>query len=700
MTELSGFGRTVTVTVLFCDLVGSTERQSRLGDDATDRFRRAFFDALRAAVGRAHGEVVKNLGDGLMVVFRHSTVDAVACAVDMHDSVAGLDDQHPVQIRVGIGAGEVAHEEADDDWFGTPVNEAARLCARAKTGQTLVTDTVRSLVGSRGEHRFRSIGSLALKGLPAPVRASEVVSAEHADTPDSRRRRSPLVAAAIAALAVVVIAGAVALATRQTHGHAATQRPGPNAPAADLPPAAYNIGYVTRKCPKDVTNDVADATCGTLTVPEDRAHADNGRAVKLLVTRVPARGPATGVPVVDFGVDPLAKSTVRDHADEIQLAPRGFGGSTPLLTCPEYRRVAPDALTRPARDPRNIDDAKRALGACRTRLVAAGVNLDKYTLVDSGDDMIDLMRALHFPRVDLVSGYVATIAALEVLRVVPNAVHTLTLQSPVVPGRSSSTDPAAYMNAALARYIALCHDDAWCAHSYPDLSGEFELGYEFYDRSPRIAHGDDGDGHTHDVLLDGPRIAQAVWNGLFNRDVYPLLASGIDQASSAVVDDLIAGQVVGYSSLSLEPDFAWGALLSVRCSYDFYTIDPGHELSDRQLPAYSGVDDRFFASVCPVWKVAKLPEFAFDTDRGYDVPTLIVQGALSPNTLVEWGADLRQQMPHSTVITFPTLDGQPLSRGGPPCLGDIRSQFLADPSASLDVAACEKQSPKIRFVAS
>jgi len=55
--------RTATITVLFCDLVASTERQQRLGDDAADGFRRLFLSALYAAADATHGDVVKSMGD-------------------------------------------------------------------------------------------------------------------------------------------------------------------------------------------------------------------------------------------------------------------------------------------------------------------------------------------------------------------------------------------------------------------------------------------------------------------------------------------------------------------------------------------------------------------------------------------------------------------------------------------------------------
>ena len=124
--------RTATITVLFCDLVASTERHQHLGDDAADDFRRRFFATLNAAAASTHGDVVKTMGDGMMIVFRDSAVDAVTCAARIHDDVEVLDVEPPAYMRVGISAGESTHEY--DDWFGTPVIEAARRVRAGRRG--------------------------------------------------------------------------------------------------------------------------------------------------------------------------------------------------------------------------------------------------------------------------------------------------------------------------------------------------------------------------------------------------------------------------------------------------------------------------------------------------------------------------------------------------------------------------------------
>ena len=126
--------RTETVTVVFTDLVGSTELASRLGHDAYEGLRHEHFTALRTAVTAQNGTEVKTTGDGLMLRF-DSAANAVACAIAMQQATDGAvrrAHRHPLQIRVGVSSGEATHE--DRDLFGPPVVEASRLCAAAAAG--------------------------------------------------------------------------------------------------------------------------------------------------------------------------------------------------------------------------------------------------------------------------------------------------------------------------------------------------------------------------------------------------------------------------------------------------------------------------------------------------------------------------------------------------------------------------------------
>src|SRR6478752_417342 len=159
-----------TCTILFTDLVGSTALRQQLGDEAFDARRRVHDRLLTGAIERCEGELVKNVGDGAMAVFA-SAADALDCAIAMQRSVdrelGGV--EAAFSMRIGASAGDV--EEEQDDVHGTPVVEAARLCAAARGGQILVGEIVRVLAGTRVGHELSSVGALELKGLDERVAA-------------------------------------------------------------------------------------------------------------------------------------------------------------------------------------------------------------------------------------------------------------------------------------------------------------------------------------------------------------------------------------------------------------------------------------------------------------------------------------------------------------------------------------------------
>ena len=169
----SGPGRS-TAIVLFTDLVGSTLLRSGLGEEAAEAVRRTHDGLVVDAVNRHRGRVVKNLGDGIMATFAGAT-DALAAGVAIQQAL-DRNNRSPqavrLDVRIGISAGDVAVEEAD--CFGTPVIEAARLCAAADGGQILASDIVRALAGAGRGLEFRPVPPLDLKGLPGPFQACEV----------------------------------------------------------------------------------------------------------------------------------------------------------------------------------------------------------------------------------------------------------------------------------------------------------------------------------------------------------------------------------------------------------------------------------------------------------------------------------------------------------------------------------------------
>ncbi|HEX4017190.1 MAG TPA: serine/threonine-protein kinase [Frankiaceae bacterium] len=461
-----------------------------------------------------------------------------------------------------------------------------------------------------------------------------------------------------------------------------------------LPPAAgYTPQFVADTCSSEV--NIPGASCGTLTVPQDRSKP-TGAKVTLAVTRAPARGKVTSAPVVDFGSDDLSDSLVRDHAEEIQVSRRGFAPSTPVLTCPEYAKIAPASLSQKSGATAVETQRRNALQACFARLQSSGVDPNMFTYYTDADDMLDLLRALRLPRVNVAGRLTDSVSILELDRLAPQAVATVSLQDPVVAGESSSTDPTQYLATAFDSYSKLCAADSGC-RAFGDLRALYAKLFASYQAAPSFALGDNNAGTTQRVLVDGARVAQGIAAEMDDPRALPLLASAIAHPRSAMLDRLLADGVIAYEPGVLDPDYPWGAVLSEECSYDVFTVSQAHGLASDTRLELSGVDETG-AFDCGAWKVSRLPATAFNAALAMSAPTLIAQGALSPFTTPTWGPQLaRETFSNASVATFPTL-GSLVASNAPRCLSDLRRQLIAQGKIPDGVSACAAASRPITFV--
>jgi class 3 adenylate cyclase len=148
----------VLATVLFTDIVGSTERAAELGDGGWHALLDKHDALVREEVERHRGQFIKSLGDGMLATFDGPS-RAISAAVAIRDGVRKLD----LEIRAGLHTGE-CELLGDDDIGGLAVHIAARISSIAATGEILVSSTVRDLtVGSaqaltnRGEHELKGV---------------------------------------------------------------------------------------------------------------------------------------------------------------------------------------------------------------------------------------------------------------------------------------------------------------------------------------------------------------------------------------------------------------------------------------------------------------------------------------------------------------------------------------------------------------
>jgi class 3 adenylate cyclase len=155
-------GDVVTATVLFTDIVESTEHQAQLGAGGWSRLVDQHEAMTRAALLRHRGREVKTIGDGFLATF-DATGRALRCAAEILAAARGIG----LELRAGVHTGEV--EIRGDDIAGLAVTIAKRVCDLAAPGQVLVSDMVRGhMVGSGTE--FEDRGEHELKGVPGTWR--------------------------------------------------------------------------------------------------------------------------------------------------------------------------------------------------------------------------------------------------------------------------------------------------------------------------------------------------------------------------------------------------------------------------------------------------------------------------------------------------------------------------------------------------
>jgi class 3 adenylate cyclase/tetratricopeptide (TPR) repeat protein len=183
------------LTVLFCDLVGSTALSARLDPEDLRAVIGAYHRCCTAVIERAGGFVAKYMGDGLLAYFGYPRADehdaerAAHAGLALVEAVAGLDTAAgvPLQARVGIATGLVVvgdligeGEARERGVVGETPNLAARLQTMAEPGTVVIGPSTRLLTG--GLFDYADLGPIEIKGLAAPVAASRVVRESAAES--------------------------------------------------------------------------------------------------------------------------------------------------------------------------------------------------------------------------------------------------------------------------------------------------------------------------------------------------------------------------------------------------------------------------------------------------------------------------------------------------------------------------------------
>jgi len=151
-------GERILASLLFTDIVGSTDHAARIGDRAWRALLSAHDETVRELLSAGHGREVARAGDGFLAVF-DSPARAIQTAILLRDRLRSLG----LELRQGIHVGEI--EISATDARGLAVHEAARVMAAAGAGEILVSPVTRTLAAGSG-YAFSSRGTYELKGFP------------------------------------------------------------------------------------------------------------------------------------------------------------------------------------------------------------------------------------------------------------------------------------------------------------------------------------------------------------------------------------------------------------------------------------------------------------------------------------------------------------------------------------------------------
>ncbi len=210
---------------LFADLRDYTSYVEEHGDHAGAELLERYRALVRGAVAASHGAEIRTEGDSFYVVFDSASA-AVRCGQEII-AAADAAPGEPIRVGVGVHAGETV--ETDEGYVGSAVNIAARLCAQAKAGELVVSDTVRALTRTYLDVEFEPLGARRLKGVNEQIALYRVVPHGTAAPREIRGRRSAgrrgWLLAGAGATAVVLVLGAVGAAVLQGSGPAPTAVP-------------------------------------------------------------------------------------------------------------------------------------------------------------------------------------------------------------------------------------------------------------------------------------------------------------------------------------------------------------------------------------------------------------------------------------------------------------------------------------------
>ena len=472
------------------------------------------------------------------------------------------------------------------------------------------------------------------------------------------------------------------------------------ASAGSLPEPAALFKQVS--CTSFLPGLLADR-CGYVVMPENRAKPD-GRTVQVAVAVFKSQYPnphpdpvvvlsapgSTVIANLGVGLGPSGMATYFGNRDVILVDLRGTGLSKPSLACPEIWAAGLGILDRHPSQKQKDALAVQATRQCRDRLVRAGVDLNAYTTLSDAADVAAIGPALGYPSVDLYGLSYGTRLALTVMRLSPEHLRSVILDSVLPPQAALFAEDLASEGHALSAMVATCNADAVCRKEYPRFAGEFSALVQQLDAHPAPIQITVPGVGTRNALLTGGSLVWSALAMLYDPSASESMFKMIATASHH--DYALAAQSLGTTMEYDNPSYlSAGAYFSMLCSEDApYTSPAQITAAGQALPAGLRPDavagELAVLQDCQAWHVQPVPAWQKTAVRS-SVPTLILSGEYDPAWPPTLGQLAARTLVHSYVVTFPSTGSDQLfvSAGGN-CPDYIALNFLRSPGKRLDTS--------------
>lgn len=444
----------------------------------------------------------------------------------------------------------------------------------------------------------------------------------------------------------------------------------------------YGAEFKKTNCWFEIPRD-RTMTCGTLNVPENRKKKSTNQVVLSVVVFEPDRERHEPIVFLTGGPGQPAEIGSSEEIDSwwefigaqswmvgrrvVVVDQRGIGKSAPNLDCSQYFESDHwnGILSNVGEDNRFYEAKRKELIACRTALVARGIDLDAYNTEENAGDIDDLRSALGIEKWVLYGVSYGTRLALEVMNQHPEGVSASILDS-VVPLDVN------YLNEDgpnLERSLKILERDCQKANScMQGISHVVQTIARQLDRQPLLLRSAEKEARY--TYVSGADFLDLIFGMLYDRDAISTLPELIRRTYEQDFRPL--------TEISFEPDdleISQGMDYSVTCS-------------DSDLPDMSDKRDQYWAKwvesddyswACPLWILERGP--AQKRPRRTDIPTLLLSGEYDPATPTAWANHAAETLPFGQVVVFRGVGHDVIDSD--PCGSKVAADFLANPRRKL-----------------